>query len=160
MLDPIRTAYCPPQGLHAAQRTSHDSSEFFDAEIICQTNLGLHPVFHRQDGEVSPPRFAGSRVDGGRAGGSETGTDVVDADDKETVGVDSLAGADHVVPPADVFRIIRVDSSDMVGRVQGVADEYSIAGGFIQRAVGSHGQLILRQYLPASPFQWPRTGQS
>src|SRR5699024_3795769 len=37
--DPIRTAYCPPQGLHAAQRTSHDSSEFFDAEIICQTNL-------------------------------------------------------------------------------------------------------------------------
>src|SRR5699024_8580584 len=82
------------------------------------------------------------------------------ADDKETVGVDSLAGADHVVPPADVFRIIRADSSDMVGRVQGMADEYGIAGGFIQRAVGLHGQLILRQHLPAGQFQWLGKGKA
>jgi len=52
-----------------------------------------------------------------------TATEVVHTDDKEFVGIDRLAGTDHVVPPAHVLGAIGVIARDMMIPRQRVADQ-------------------------------------
>ena len=64
---------------------------------------------------------------------------------KKTVGVERLARPDHVVPPADVVRIVGVVAGDVVRRVQRVADEDGIRPVRVQLAVGLIGEFVARR---------------
>ena len=140
----------PRQGLHAAQAAAHHSGQGLNAQRIEQPRLGVHPVFHCDDREVGAPGLAGGRVGVGGTGGAETRTQVVDTNDKEAVGVQRFAGADHVVPPAFAARYrlatgVGVQARHMVRGVERVADQHRVAALGVERAIGLKHQLVGRQ---------------
>ena len=97
-----------------------------DAEMVGEPRLRIDPVLDRHQRKIGAPGLAGGRIDRQRAGRAEAAAEVVDADDEEAVGVERLAGPDHVVPPADVVRIALVVAGDVVRCVQRVADEHRV----------------------------------
>jgi hypothetical protein len=133
----------PGQRLHAAQRTAHHGGEPFDAEAVGQARLGRDPVFHRHQREGGAIGLAGGRIVVHRAGRAEAGAEVVDADDEEAVGVDRLARAHHVVPPAGALRLVRVVARHVVGGVQRVADQHRVGLVRVQGAVGFIHQRVV-----------------
>ena len=92
------------------------------------------------DREIGAIGLAGRRVQVHRPGRAEARARVVDADDEETLGVQRLAGADQVVPPA--FATGGVETGHVMARVQRVADEHGVALVGVQRAVGLVGELV------------------
>ena len=119
---------CPAQGLHATQAAPHDGGKLLDAKGIEQAGLGVDPVFHGDDGKIGSPSLAGGRVGVGGAGRAKAGTEVVDTNHKEVVGIDGFAGADHVVPPTFAFGDgvavgIGMHTSHVVRGVKGMANE-------------------------------------
>ena len=86
-------------------------------------------------------------------GAAEAASEVVDADDEEAVGVERLAGADHVVPPADVLGIVGVIARHVMRRVERMAHEHRVGGVGVQRPVGLVCDVVARQPLPAGELQ-------
>ena len=68
---------------------------------------------------------------------------------KNLSGIDGLARPHHVVPPADVLRILRVVARDMLVSRQCVADEDGVGLVGIQRTVSLVHQVVARQHRAA-----------
>jgi hypothetical protein len=79
--------------------------------------------------------------------------EVVQADDEEAVGIERPAGADDVVPPADVVRCVGVVAGDVVVAGERVADEDGVRLGGVERAVGLIDQIVGRQNAAAAQMQ-------
>ena len=92
-----------------------------------------------------------------RAGGAEAGTRIVHADHEEAVGIERLAGADHVVPPALALGLAFVGAGHMVRRVQRVADQHCVRAVRVQRAIGFVHQRVVGQHRAA--LQGQRLGK-
>ncbi len=117
MAQALRIHDAPGERLHATQRASHHRRELLDAEHICQTCLCMHPVFHGDYREIGAIWLAGSGIIMHRAGRTETRSEIVDADNKKSIGIDRLAGPDHVVPPAKLFLaglVVDIRAGDMM----------------------------------------------
>src|SRR3546814_19475166 len=99
--------------------------ELCNPEVIGQPRLGMYPVLDRQQRKGCPPWRSCVRVDADRAGRAETRAEIVHADHKETISVHGLAWPDHVVPPADIVGLSRVDARNVVRSVQCMADQRS-----------------------------------
>ena len=151
----LRVAQRPRQRLHAAQAAAHDRGELRDAQPVEQPRLGVDPVLDRHDGEVGAIGLAGRGVGAHRPGRTEARTGVVDADDEEALGIQRLARADHVVPPAGLPG--GVDAGDMVAGVERVAHQHHVAALGVQRAVGLVDERVVRQ--PRAALQRQRLGE-
>ncbi len=79
------------------------------------------------------------------AGGAKARTQVVHADDKEAIGVQGLARADHVVPPAFAVVLTAINTGHMVRGVERVTNQDRIAALRVELAVGFIHQLIWPQ---------------
>jgi len=137
------------QRLHGAEAAAHDRGEAPDAQMIGEPRLGRHPVLHRHHREVGAPRLAGFRVGALWAGGAVAAAEVVHADDEEAVGIHRLARPDHVVPPADVVRVVGVVARDVVGGVERMADQNRVGTVGIEPTVGLVNQLVRVHHGPA-----------
>jgi hypothetical protein len=154
----LRERKRPLQRLHRAEAPADHRGEALDAEMVCKPRLRCHPVLHRDNREIRAPGFSRRGVDGSGAGRAEARADVVVADDEEAVGVERLAGAYEVVPPADVLGRIRVAAGDVVRGVERVAHQHGVGARRIQRAVGLVGDVELRQHRAA--LQLERLGEA
>ncbi len=141
---PLGEAQRPGERLHAAEAAADDGGESVDAERVDQARLRVDPVLDRDDRKVAA---VGAAVRGGvrarRPGRAEARARVVDADDEEAIGVERLAGADQVVPPALAPRLTGVRAGDVVRRVERVAHEHGVAARGVQRAVGLVGERVV-----------------
>jgi len=82
-----------------------------------------------------------------------TAAEVVQADNEEFIGIEWSAGADDVVPPADVVGLVGIVAGHMMMAGKGVADENGIRLGSIERAVGLVDQIVGRQNSAAAQMQ-------
>ena len=151
--DPLRIADRPVERLHAAEAPTHDGRPTRNAEPVGELCLRVDPILDGNQRKVAAPRLPGTGIDRHRTARAEATAEVVDADDVETIGVERLAGTDHVVPPADVVRILGVEAGDVMRRVQRVADEDGVAMRSIELAIGFVGELVLRQCAAARQHQ-------
>ena len=109
--------------LHAAHRAAHGGQQLADAEVIEQQHLRVHHVPDGDDREVGAVRPARGRVLRGRPGAPAAAADDVGADDEVLVGVQSLAGTDHHVPPARALVLGGVQPGDVGVSGERVGDE-------------------------------------
>ena len=126
MADALRIARRPRERLHAAEAAAHHRSPLPDAEEVGESRLRVDPVLDGHERKIGAPRRPARGIRRQRTGRAEAAAEVVDADDEEAIGVERLAGADHVVPPADVFRVALVEPGDVVRRIERVTDEHRI----------------------------------
>ena len=85
---------------HAAERSADHRRELFDPSDANHFVAAARDVLDRQIGKVQPVRKPGGRIDRRGAGRTEAAAQRIHADDEVAVGVDGLAGADHLLPPA------------------------------------------------------------
>ncbi|MNN33750.1 hypothetical protein D3C81_1475200 [compost metagenome] len=142
MAQTVRVHQAPGQRLHAAEAAAHDRGELRDAERVGHARLRIDPVLHRHHREGRAIRLAGRGIHAHRPGRAEARTQVVDADDEEAVGVERLARTHHVVPPAQVARVVGVDAGDMVRGVERVAHQHRVGARRVERAVGLDHQVV------------------
>jgi hypothetical protein len=155
MAHTLRMAQRPRQRLHAAQAAAEHGRQLRDAQPREQPRLRVDPVLDREHRKARAPGVAGGRVDVHRPGRAEARAGVVDADDEEALGIQRLARADQVVPPACAVRPPGVLPGNVVAGVERVAHEYRVAAVSVQGAVGlvdevvacEHGAALQRQGL-------------
>ena len=140
--DPFGVADGPLQRLHRAKAAAHRRCEAANAQPVGEPRLRIDPVLDRDHRKVRAVGLAGLGVDAGGAGGAEAAAEIVHANDEESAGIERLARPDHVVPPADVFRIVGVKAGDVVGSVERVADQHGVRFIGVERAVGLVGEVV------------------
>jgi hypothetical protein len=79
--------------------------------------------------------------------------DVVVADDEEAVGVERLAGPDHVVPPTEVVRLAGIGAGNVMRSVQRVTDQHGVRARRIQFPIRFVGDLEFGQQRAARQFE-------
>src|SRR5690606_14755083 len=94
------------------------------------------------------------RVDRGGPRTARASTQVIQADDKELVGVDGLARPDAILPPAWLAVRRAVIARRMMIAAQGVADEHGVAAIRIQGAICLHHEIVTGNGLATA--QWQR----
>jgi len=120
----------------------------------------LNPILDRDHREVGAPRLTGGRIQVRGPGAAKARTEVVDADDEPALGVDGLAGADEVVPPAFAFGNggavgVGVAAGHVVAGVEGVTHQHGVGARGVELAIafidqiegGQHGAAAQRQRL-------------
>jgi len=130
----------PLQHLHPAHRAAGGAQQPFDAQMVEQVGLRSHHVADGDDGEAKAIGRAAGRVDAGRAAAAVATAQYVATDDVVAVGVERLAGADAVVPPAGVGVVGGVAAGGVGAAAEGVEDEDGVAAVSVQTAVGLVGQ--------------------
>ena len=96
----------PTHGLHPTQTAADHCGPAFDSQQVGQLGLAIHPVPGAQRRELGAPGFSGFGVDGNRTGGSVAAAKVIQANDKETIGVYGFARADTLIPPPGLFVVL------------------------------------------------------
>ena len=147
-----RIAQRPVERLHAAEAAADHRRQSLDAERRHQARLGVDPVLDRHHRKVAAVGAAVRRRVGvgmGRPGRAEARARVVDADDEEAIGVERLAGADQVVPPALALLLAGMGAGDMVRGIERMADEDGVAARRVERAVGLVGERVVAQHRAA-----------
>ena len=141
----------PLQDLHASHRAAGHSEPAADPEVVGQQGLRPDHVADRHHREAGPVAPAVGRVDVGGAGRALAAAHHVAAHHEVAVGVDRLARADHVGPPARSG----MGRAAVAGRVrvpgERVAHQHRVGGPFVEPAPGLVGQPHLGQ--PAAPLQ-------
>ena len=74
-------------------------------------------------------------------------TQIIEADDKKTIGIDGLAWPDAGIPPAWFAIIYGVIAGGMMVSAQSMAYEHSVAVISVEFAISLHNQIIARQCL-------------
>src|SRR5690606_29728871 len=87
-------------------------------------------------------------------GRTETGTEIIDTDDEKTIGIQRLAGPDHIVPPATCASIISISTSNMMRGIQCMTHQHRIGTIRIERTVGFIYQCVIGKLRAA--LQWER----
>ena len=136
MLDALGEIDTPLQCLHTPQTAAGHGRPALYSQMVGQQGLGLNPVPDSDQGKIRPINFLCFRVDTQWPRGAVAAADVVAAHDEETPGIDGFPRTDAGVPPAGFPVLWRMVPRRMVMTTQGMADEYRIAAGFIQTAVG------------------------
>jgi hypothetical protein len=113
----------------------------------------MHPVDDGNHREIGTPGLAGGRVWRGWSGRAVAAAQIVQADNKEFVGIERSTGADDVVPPADIVGLVGVVAGDMVVAGEGVADENGVRLGGVECAVGFIDQIVSGQNPAAAQVQ-------
>ena len=114
MTDTVGILHGPCQCLHATERASHNGSKTVYTQCVRQSGLRIDPIFDSQNREIGAIRLTGLGIDIHRPGRSETRSQIVDSNYKETVCVDRFTGPDHIVPPTGVFRIVDIITGDVM----------------------------------------------
>ena len=148
MTHTLRHVYRPLHGLHAAQAAPNHCRPLVYAKVIGQTRLGLHPVFDGNHGEIGTIGFACFWIEAQRPTAAMAAAQIVQPNHKKCIGIDGLAWANHIVPPATVLIGFSVFACHMVVARQGVANQDRIAFGGIQCAIRFHHQIKTGQHLP------------
>ena len=86
----------------AADRWANDRMQRANAKLVEQEREGMDLIGGGHGRKRGTPVAAGFRIDRSRPGAAITAAEIVGANDKMFVGIDCLAGADHVFPPTGV----------------------------------------------------------
>ena len=134
----------PFQRLHAAHRSAGDGEQALDAEesisIFCSRTMS--PMVITGNAMAYGQPVAGLIDDG--SGGAAAAAQHVGADHEILVGVEGLAGADHVVPPAGLAGF-GADAGGVGVAGEGVQHQDGVGLGGVQLAVGLVGHLHRRE---------------
>ena len=122
----LRVEQGPAHGLHAAQAAANDRSPAVDTQVIRQPGLTVHPVPYPQGGEIRPPGLPRLRVEGDRSGGAVAAAEIVQADDKEVIGINGFARTDAFIPPARLAIPGAVVARGVMMPGQCVTDEHGV----------------------------------
>lgn len=98
--------------------------------------MNFHHVTDGDERECGPPGLASRGI--GRAGAccSLTTTQNIRADDKESVGIEGLARANHPIPPAGLFTLRAVLTGHICVTSECMADVNGVGGIHIELPVG------------------------
>jgi hypothetical protein len=128
----------PLQRLHPAHGAAGDAEELVDLQVIDQELLGPHHVGHGDDGKAEAEGPAGRGIGVARAGGAHAAAEHIAADDEVALGIERLAGADHLIPPAGPARDRMLADQELIAG-QRMADHDGVGAGGIQPPIGLIG---------------------
>src|SRR3954454_1025882 len=94
----------PFKNLHTTNGRADCQLELLDAEGLNQHGLRVHDVANIDEGESGTVHAAAVSIDGGRAGGSITRAENIDADHAIAFEIEQPAGSEELRPPCGHLR--------------------------------------------------------